>query len=522
MMETRRNLFVLIAMLSATFLTGAWLTRPSQGHQPQFVAQKEGPARPTKLFYGVAACSTGGCHDNPVAPNQKDILLCGYDEVRIWSQQDKHKDANKVLKNERSKQMAKLLGIKGDLTKEPSCVSCHGVVVDDKKYVHEESFDIGEGVSCGVCHGHYSDWVDQHSTFLQRKKWRGLSRKVKEEQFGMRDLWDPEKRAALCVSCHIGNAAEGKVVTHAMYAAGHPPLPSVELATFSDAMPRHWKYLAEKPANVQKILEFDPAKSGLERTEFVVVSALVSFRESMKLLAAQAEDGADPKDPDKGWPELAQFDCIACHHDLKSDSWRQKRGYPGKPGRPTMRDWASALVPLAIVHAGRGEAEREKKLTGELQAKMKELTADFDAQPFGDPKRVAKTARAASQWADGLLKDLRSTPIDRAGAKSLLLSLSKEAKLRTLDFDSARQFAWAFRAIQNEAEPKWSTNKDVVAALKELDDQLKLELPKGQVEIGKDFLKESLDRLNNYEPDRFRKTFELLRKVADSELKKSS
>jgi hypothetical protein len=71
-----------------------------------------------------------------------------------------------------------------------------------------------------------------------------------------------------------------------MYAAGHPPLPRVDLATFSDAMPRHWKYLSEKPANVQKILEYDPAKSGLERTQFAVISALVTFRESMNLLAA--------------------------------------------------------------------------------------------------------------------------------------------------------------------------------------------------------------------------------------------
>src|SRR5439155_23427773 len=126
-----------------------------------------------------------------------------------------------------------------------------------------------------------------------------------------------------------------------------PPLPSVELATFSDAMPRHWKYLSEKPAKVQKILEYDPAKADLERTQLVVVAALVSFRESMNLLAAQAEQG----DKDKSWPELAQFDCYACHHDLKAKSWRQQRGYHGKPGRPDMRPWPTTLVHLGILQA---------------------------------------------------------------------------------------------------------------------------------------------------------------------------
>ncbi len=513
MAATRRSVLLLLAMLTILFVGVAAMTRPTHGDPPRPVAHEgDGPAKPTKLYFGVVACSTGGCHDNPVTPNQKDILLCNYDEVRIWSKQDKHREANKVLKSERGLQMAKLLGIKGDIAKEPSCISCHGVLVEDKKYIHEESFDLAEGVSCGACHGYASEWVDQHSTFLQRKKWRALSRKVKENQYGMRDLWDPEKRATLCASCHIGNSAEGKVVTHAMYAAGHPPLPSVELSTFSDAMPRHWKYLAEKPANVQKILEFDPAKSGLERTEFVVISALVAFRESMKLLATQAEHGAEAKDPDQSWPELAQFDCIACHHDLKSDSWRQKRGYAGKPGRPMMREWASALVPIALIHASKGETEREKKLSKELADKLKELTAAFDAQPFGEPKRVAKTARDAATWADGLLSGLRSTSIDRTGAKNLLVGLGREARARTLDFDSARQFAWAFRAIQTEADPSWAKREGIAAALKELEDQLKLDFPKGQVEIAKDYLKESLERLNNYEPQRFRSAFDVLSK----------
>ena len=72
----------------------------------------------------------------------------------------------------------------------------------------------------------------------------------------MRNLRDPVVRGDVCSSCHIGSAAEGKVVTHAMYAAGHPPLPNFELATFSRNLPQHWRdrrdvpFLADPPAEM--------------------------------------------------------------------------------------------------------------------------------------------------------------------------------------------------------------------------------------------------------------------------------
>ena len=62
----------------------------------------------------------------------------------------------------------------------------------------------------------------------------------------MTDLWDPIVRVRTCVSCHVGNVEQGKVLTHAMYAAGHPPLPGIEASTFAAAMPNHWKPLSQK------------------------------------------------------------------------------------------------------------------------------------------------------------------------------------------------------------------------------------------------------------------------------------
>ena len=67
-----------------------------------------------------------------------------------------------------------------------------------------------------------------------------MSREEKQKDWGMTDLWNPVNRTQVCSSCHIGDADPDKhrFVTHAMYAAGHPPLPAFETAAFSDSMPR--------------------------------------------------------------------------------------------------------------------------------------------------------------------------------------------------------------------------------------------------------------------------------------------
>ncbi len=95
--------------------------------------------------------------------------------------------------------------------------------------------------------GAFRNWVFERTTF-EDPKWRNLSRKEKESQYGMVDLWDPVTRTKRCLSCHVGNYEEGNVLTHAMYAAGHPPARLPEVSTFSEAMPYHWEYLGEKRA----------------------------------------------------------------------------------------------------------------------------------------------------------------------------------------------------------------------------------------------------------------------------------
>ena len=54
------------------------------------------------------------------------------------------------------------------------------------------------------------------------------------------------------------------MVTHEMYAAGHPPLPGFEIATFCSQMPPHWESAAENCGAGQAVtftVEF-PVPSG--------------------------------------------------------------------------------------------------------------------------------------------------------------------------------------------------------------------------------------------------------------------
>jgi hypothetical protein len=277
-----------------------------------------------------------------------------------------------------------------------------------------------------------------------------------------------------------------------MYAAGHPPLPGLEVATFSDAMPRHWEYLAEKKPEVQRILGYAPDKSSLERSELVVVGGLVSLRESMNLLADQAQEAPS-------WPELAQFDCYACHHELKVKSWRQQRGYAGKPGRPNERPWPTALVEL-----GTFQANSDGK-TAEFETLLKNLTLTFDARPFGEPKQVAAAARNVADWADGLLPAVRERRIDRKSAQRLLGRLCAIPEEKLLDYESAREIAWAFSVVCKDAYPEHKNSPGIVKNLMALDGQLQLGLPQGRVRIVGS-LRDSLERINRFEPELFRST----------------
>jgi hypothetical protein len=407
--------------------------------------------------------------------------------------------------------MGEVLGI--DVTTHRSCVGCHGIRDQPADPFHDalrpepgpirsQQFDRkGDGVSCVACHGAFREWVFEHTAY-EDPRWRSLGRKEKERRFGMVDLWDPVTRTKKCLSCHLGSYEDGNVLTHAMYAAGHPPLPGIEVSTFSAAMPNHWEYLREKRQGrrpeVRKALEAAFALDKLEHTELVAVSGLVPLRESVRLFAAQAGSDSKTDLPGARWPDFARFDCYACHHDVNRPSWRQTRGFPGAPGRPPAPSWPSALVALGVEAAN---PDRAKSRLAEYDRKLGDFHRALAAQPFGNKDRAVSAAKALASWTDEVLGDLGKTTIGRASALRMLGRICRVERSEVPDYDAARQLFWAFRAIYGELEPGAGPDSPAERVLRRMDEELGFSLPSAgkQVPI-EDTLAKRLKAVTDFDP----------------------
>ena len=194
--------------------------------------------------------------------NDSWVLL---DELKTWANQDKHAQAFTSLLNERSQRMGKLLGVE-EIHRDKRCLACHtgyplSSMGGDPHLMPAElvkNLKVSQGVSCEGCHAASGDtradekivagWFMPH---VQKEPWRFLSEKDKHEKFGFTSIRSASARAKMCLSCHLGNATEGKIVTHEMYAAGHPPLPGFELASFAAQMPKHWRDFDKKAEGVR-------------------------------------------------------------------------------------------------------------------------------------------------------------------------------------------------------------------------------------------------------------------------------
>jgi hypothetical protein len=370
-----------------------------------------------------------------------------------------------------------------------------------------EEFSAKDGVSCDGCHGPSERWIGLH--FTERERWR---RRTPQEKWalGMRDLRDPATRGTLCMSCHVGNVDEGKVVTHAMYAAGHPPLPGIELATFSKNLPQHWMdlkdvpYLKGAPAEVQKLYHYDAAD--VQNTRVAMIGSGVALREQTNLVANRANLASG--DANKRWPELAlpyfadlqdraqlwpqvamaHSDCYACHHDLKRASWRQERGYglrlldgqlvEGTPGRPQISPWPIDLFEATIRQTARDRTDSQN-IIGGLKSRLDKPYSSLNVRPFGDLKEVRQASEQLRDWCASVVAErLTTARLDGAAQVRLLHTLCAQPDGYYPDFDTARQIASAFQVVYLEANSRTgsqhSNDKKIRAILQNLDRALAL------------------------------------------------
>ncbi|MEI6240879.1 MAG: multiheme c-type cytochrome [Planctomycetia bacterium] len=354
---------------------------------------------------------------------------CDVATTAAW-RHDAHSRSHLALSsdNERTRAMEEALGIKAAAT--ASCVACHTHPVDEPA-VDEETNVLHGGISCETCHGAGSGYLDPH----MQKSWRFLS-SAEKEAFGMHDLRNPVAKARNCLSCHVGELATDRVITHEMYAAGHPPLPAFEMEAFGVGMGRHWKRVWEKSPQVQEqAAKAGYATEGASELDRSLVGSLVALQESVHLArdyAAAAE--LDAKD--RPWPELAVYDCQACHHALAVPSWRQEAGYGQLvPGRPSLVRWPRRLAAVAFEQAG---------MSTDVDALLAPVVAVLNSRPFGPADGMRQATDAFDEQINHAIAALARRRRDDtlAARERVAIEQISAAGQNVGDFESARLLAW--------------------------------------------------------------------------------
>jgi hypothetical protein len=463
-------------------------------------------------FLGAKQCKT--CHASRPADHLDSLDFVLLTEYTTWRALDKHAQAYAVLAGPRGRHMGKLLGNdeKFVLEKQAGCLGCHAMNYADLP--RGPDFRIEDGVNCEGCHGPSKGWQTEH--YGNKLDWRKKSGPEKERDFGLKDLRDPVRRAEVCTSCHVGSAAEGKVITHAMYAAGHPTLPPFELETFSKNLPQHWrdakdvpffKYLKAvrdgadpdtmpvgrdgfrtiiKQYKNDGIIKDVLKKYGADATDYgqtrvALLGSVVALRESAGLLAARAAPTGGEK-PSVLWPELtlpgpgrpttaeaiwpeiatAHAECSACHHELRPKGWRQQRGYglvleagriPVTPGRPPLRGWSFAAGEVGLRRAATAE-RTAGAISAEFLSQVEPLVRGFTDRPFGTPGGVRQWSAELACWCGCQLPPVAEVRLNGVAARNLLAELCRLRAAENADYETARQLVSLLTVVYFEWDPK--------------------------------------------------------------------
>jgi hypothetical protein len=482
--RTTIKLLAAVFVFFAIFIARANCAEDDSSPAASRPASADTDSKPRFEYYGSTNCQR--CHYNPIQQDLDDgrVYFLGMNESKTWSLHDRHSQAFKLLQCERGQAMGVRLG--WDVTHDQRCLSCHADWRSDRHPAPDDDV-LSEGVACEACHGPSSRYINDHSL----PKWRTLSLTERSAEFGMTMLRDTSQRAKVCLSCHIGNAEQGKVITHEMYAAGHPPLPSFELSDFSQSM-KHWDDIPNQLARIQhdqpshadktrKDLSFLQQQLGEDQStvpalKIALYGAVLTLRQSVQLLADEAggtvrrpanTNSEKPSGSDSTaavWPEFALYDCGMCHHDLRYPAWRQARAEGGSPGRPQIPRWPQALVGVAIDQVSGTDPTAAEKIKRDFASQLANLDAPFIKQPFGNASTIAEPATQLTAFLDNLLGQMKQLPYDRRSAIAALRQLCNAATEKAPDYDSARQLAWAFETIYESLPPPGQESSSAAAA----------------------------------------------------------
>ncbi len=355
------------------------------------------------IHLGVASCAGSTCHGSVEPWKLSNVVQ---DEYITWQRKDKHAKAYEVLFNDRSKRIARNLGLENAHTA-AVCLDCHTDNVPPEK--RGTTFQVSDGVGCEACHGGAVRWIGIH-----------LSGKGHELNVanGMYPTSDPVKRASLCLSCHLGDGK--RFVTHRIMGAGHPRL-SFELDTFTMLQPSHFK-LDE---------DYAERKGRYNGVQTWAIGQAIAVRRTINLMM-------DPKRGRDGiFPELVFFDCHACHHPMSNLRWQPRKGTGLGPGIVRLND--SNLVMLRVL---------AKHLDEDLGDTLLQQTLALHKASTVDPATMSKAAGALLQTIDELIDVFVSRNFGPADMQEMLVAVIEEGLAgEYADYAAAEQATMALASI---------------------------------------------------------------------------
>src|SRR3984957_21205366 len=133
--------------------------------------------------------------------------------------------------------------------------------------------------------------------------------------------------------------------------------------------------------------------------------------EQLKRVARESQRGV--------WPEYAELDCFACHHNLTAakDSWRQDRGYAGRrPGNAPFNLARFVVLNHVIQDADPGAARDLKAPIEQVYGGVTVLNTNR--------LQLASEATSTSELADRFASRLNSMKFDQPQTLRLLKSIS--------------------------------------------------------------------------------------------------
>ena len=293
------------------------------------------------LHQGIMGCYGSTCHSRQEATG----VVVRQNEILSWQDQTSitgaHLRAYKVLRSERSKAITQRLNL-AKPQEEPACLGCHSdnIAVD----LRGPKFQTDDGIGCEVCHGGSVDWLSQHYEV-------GASH-AKNVSLGLTPLENPEARAKICLSCHLGSVNDNQFVTHRMMAAGHPRL-SFELDLFTALQSHH-----------DEDVDYFERKTVQSGVHIWAIGQAMSMKQTLSLFQTPS------RNRDGIFPELVFFDCLACHREISDDpNWTPEvRPNPGRPSTPGVVKFNDANMIMLLATAKQIAPDLALKFDTEIKA----------------------------------------------------------------------------------------------------------------------------------------------------------